>query len=282
MSSESIFAQLRRDFHAALTEKTLTRNDKGVVSNADSSSKSSRDIASAILDQIGTPARQDKQPGQTAGALFETACADFVQTSLKHLAHLRPGQFVTLKGGDISQFEQYAHLDDLEAIARANPEIATALGSDYLIKPDITVSRVPETDARINIGAPLIDQSVARHASLRGAVQPMPLLHASISCKWTIRSDRAQNARSEGLNLTRNRKGRVPHVVVITGEPLPSRIASLALGTGDIDCVYHFALHELERALTDLGKNDTLDMLHMMIAGKRLKDISDLPLDLII
>ena len=94
----------------------------------------------------------------------------------------------------------------------------------------------------------LVDENIATYASLRMGNNNMPLLHASISCKWTIRSDRAQNARSEGLNLVRNRKGRLPHVVV-TAEPTPSRISSIALGTGEIDCVYHFALYELEQTL---------------------------------
>ena len=70
------------------------------------------------------------------------------------------------------------------------------------------------------------------------------MLHASISCKWTIRSDRSQNSRTEALNLIRNRKGRVPHIAVVLFEPLPSRIASIAMGTGDIDCTYHGALYE--------------------------------------
>ncbi len=110
----------------------------------------------------------------------------------------------------------------------------------------------------------------------------MPILHASISCKWTLRSDRAQNARSEGLNLVRNRKGRLPHIVVITGEPTPNRIASIALGTGDIDQVYHFALYELLDTVKELGMNDAEDSINTMIQGKRLRDISDLPLDLIV
>ena len=110
----------------------------------------------------------------------------------------------------------------------------------------------------------------------------LPLLHASISCKWTIRSDRVQNARSEALNLIRNRKGRLPHIVVVTGEPLPSRLSAIALGTGDIDCVYHFALPELISSVEDLGLEDTLESLKIMVQGKRLKDISDLPLDLAI
>ncbi len=37
-------------------------------------------------------------------------------------------------------------------------------------------------------------------------------------------SDRAQNTRSEALNLIRNRKGRLPHIVVVTEEPSPSRL----------------------------------------------------------
>ena len=121
----------------------------------------------------------------------------------------------------------------------------------------------------------------ARLTSLRKVNQEMAILHASISCKWTLRSDRAQNARSEGLNLVRNRKGRLPHIAVITAEPMPGRVASLALGTGDIDCVYHFALYELRKALVDQKREETLDTLDMMIEGKRLRDISDLPLDLV-
>lgn len=35
----------------------------------------------------------------------------------------------------------------------------------------------------------------------------VPYDHASISAKFTMRSDRAQNSRTEALNLIRNRKG---------------------------------------------------------------------------
>ena len=105
-------------------------------------------------------------------------------------------------------------------------------------------------------------------------------MHASISAKWTMRSDRAQNSRTEALNLIRNRKGHLPHIVVVTGEPLPSRIASLALGTGDIDCVYHFALPELIAAVEETGRTEVVETLETLVQGKRLKDISDLPLDL--
>jgi hypothetical protein len=82
------------------------------------------------------------------------------------------------------------------------------------------------------------------------------------------------------LNLVRNRKGRLPHIMVVTAEPTPSRLASIALGTGDIDCVYHFALYELQETVKTFGMDDAADLLAVMVNGDRLKDISDLPLDL--
>jgi hypothetical protein len=140
------------------------------------------------------------------------------------------------------------------------------------------------TDQEINQREPLVDSlaPVATLTPLRqaNAAEPHKLLHASISCKWTIRSDRVQKARTEGLNLIRNRKGSAPHIVAVTAEPLPTRIASLALGTGDLDCVYHFALYELQGVIEELGNVDQSDMLNMLISGRRLRDISDLPFDL--
>ena len=82
--------------------------------------------------------------------------------------------------------------------------------------------------------------------------------------------------------MIRNRKGLTPHIVVVTGEPLPSRLSSLALGTGDIDCVYHFALYELIDAVKDTGAEESIEILKILVEGKRLRDISDLPLDLAI
>ena len=70
--------------------------------------------------------------------------------------------------------------------------------------------------------------------------------------------------------------------MAVTAEPLPTRIASLALGTGDLDCTYHFALYELQAAIAEINNDDQMDMLHTLINGKRLRDISDLPFDLAI
>ena len=46
--------------------------------------------------------------------------------------------------------------------------------------------------------------------------------------------------------------------------------------------MYHFALYELTEAVEEYanGREDIVEQLDTLIAGKRLKDISDLPLDL--
>ena len=157
------------------------------------------------------------------------------------------------------------------------------LGNDYMVAPDIVIYRELCEDSEINLGQDYVDDSISTMADLRKQNGGKPILHASVSAKWTMRSDRAQNSRTEALNLIRNRKGHLPHIIVVTGEPLPSRLASLALGTGDVDCVYHFALYELVDAVHSYGVNgreDIIETLDNLIDGKRLKDISDLPLDL--
>ena len=156
------------------------------------------------------------------------------------------------------------------------------LGRDYIIKPDIVVGRRPVSDEEINRLQRILDADgkVAQRTSLRAANCSRSILHASISCKWTLRGDRGQNARTEALNLIRTRKGPVPHIVAVTAEPLPGRIASLALGTGDIDCVYHIALPELEAAVTKHGSTYQNQTLVELIEGQRLRDITDLPFDL--
>ncbi len=229
---------------------------------------------------MGKEVEAEKQAGQTSGKQFEEACTVFLQQTFLQLGHLRPGQWHIQRGSAISGFEQYLHIAALQKIAETNTEVAVALGNDYLIKPDIVIARSPEADEAINKPKLLVGPNEARRAVLRAMNNEHPILHASVSCKWTIRSDRAQNARSEGLNLVKNRKGRLPHVVVITGEPTPNRIASIALGTGEIDCVYHFALPELEETLAELQYDDAKEQISNLVQGKRLRDISDLPLDL--
>lgn len=97
-------------------------------------------------------------------------CAGFVRETFLKLGHLRPGiwdvhQVSGRNRLEIARYEQYAHLVALDRAAKADPELAAALGSDYTITPDIVVVRDTEDDSTINAPAFLVDDSVTTLAS---------------------------------------------------------------------------------------------------------------------
>lgn len=271
---------LRRAYHRQICDKLLRQDASGIPNNADRGSTPSVRIGRKIIELISFPVETGKLAGQTAGHRFEAATKDFLRDAFGLLAHLRPGEWEFSLGGKIGNYEQYQHLSDVSRVVEENKELLIVFG-DYIVKPDIVVCRKPVADEKINENDRLLgNDEIATHTPLRSANSQADILHASVSCKWTMRSDRSQNARTEGLNLVRNRKGRTPHIIVVVGEPLPSRISSLAYGTGDLDCIYHFALRELVEAAAD---NDSeSDILATLVSGRRLRDISDLPFDLAI
>ena len=259
-------------------------DNKGIPSNADSSSKLSVSIAKGVADLLMAETH-DKAVGQTSGAKFEQINMDFLLNTFPHLQNLRPGKWHIAKLGNrnsikTSSFSQYEHLEYLNQLTKRDARLAASMGNDYMVAPDVVIYRDPEEDEIINASNIIVDDSICLQSDIRKVCGGLPILHASISAKWTMRSDRAQNSRTEALGLIRNRKGHLPHIVVVTGEPMPARLASLALGTGDIDCVYHFALYELVKSVESIQAEDSMELLNILIKGKRLKDISDLPLDL--
>lgn len=282
---QALIAEARRKYHAKLLANgVLTIDSKGIPSNADRSSNLSVSIAQGIASRL-MAIEQVKSVGQTAGAKFEQVNMEFLEATFPHLQNLRPGKWHIAKLGNrnsikTSSFAQYEHLDYLSQLTKDDPRLAASMGNDYMVAPDVVIYRDTEPDDVINAQQLLVDNTVSQFSNIRQVYNVLPILHASISAKWTMRSDRAQNSRTEALGLIRNRKGHLPHIVVVTGEPMPARIASLALGTGDIDCVYHFALQELIEAVNETKAEDSIEMLKILISGKRLKDISDLPLDL--
>ncbi len=282
-----LLTKLRKNYHLELSRQVIRVGDEGTgyPNFADGSNRSSVEIANKIIERLGDPPIKGNLASQTLGDKFETITKEFISSAFELLQHIRPGEWLYSTNLEISRFEQYEHLAELDKLIKEYPELKSTLGSDYIIKPDIVVGRHPVEDAEINRHGKVVESNdlLATHTPLRkGVNKDRVLLHASISCKWTIRSDRTQNIRTESQNLIRNRKGNLPHVVAVTAEPLPSRIAALAYGTGDLDSVYHFALPELEYAVATLDKQDQNEILADLIKGKRLRDISDLPFDLAI
>jgi len=280
----SLIEELRRDYHRDVCQTAVFLKKNKIPSIADIGSPLSIALSKSILAQIDQPLNPQSISGQTAGKNFEEATQSFLEKAFALLSHLRPGEWQFLVQGNIALFEQYKHLAEIDQLIKQNPELRTAMG-DYLVKPDVVISRMPIPDVTINSRQNVVQGGAApRLTPIREAnsSEPKPILHASISCKLTLRSDRSQNARTEGLNLIRNRKGHTPHIAVVTAEPMPSRISSLALGTGDIDCVYHFALDELLNVAAALNNEAVTETLEIMVDGNRLRDIADLPFDLII
>lgn len=198
---------------------------------------------------LGGAAPRTALPEDAAGTALERAVEDYLR---EELAALDPDrEWVVGRRLQVADFLQYRHLARLNELVRADATLRVELGRDYVIRPDVTVG-------------------------VRG-VGDAPTLHAAVSCKWTIRSDRVQNIRHEATILTRNRRGRQPHIVAVTAEPLPSRLASIAMGTGEVDAVYHVALDELVTATERSNARQQIDTLELLIAQRRILDFSTLP-----
>ncbi len=279
-------SQLRKAYHKDICQRILGLRS-GVPNLSDVSSKTSKILALGLVERLGFPLCASPPVGQTVGTVFGELTMDFLNRTFQVLQHIRPGKWIfsaSQASVGIAAFDQYEHLAALDSALKTHKDLAAALGGDYIIRPDIVIGREPLPDSEINKkkiilgGGPI---SVLTPLRKNNYQSPKPILHASVSCKWTIRSDRSQNTRTEALNLIRNRKGKTPHISCVTAEPMPTRLASLAMGTGDIDCVYHMALQELISSVNESGNEDQGEMLDTLVNGKRLRDISDLPFDLI-
>jgi hypothetical protein len=232
----------------------VTRRGARVPNTADSSSDTSVAIAAHILNALGITATTTLT-GQSAGRMLEEGVRDFLLPALKGLDPSRA--WSVARNRPVSQFDQYAHLARLQALIDADTTytLSTEIGTDYLIKPDVVVA-IPSPGGEF--------------------------LHAAIPCKWTIRSDRVQNIRHEAIILTRHRRGRQPHIVTVTPEPLPTRLASIARGTGEVDAVYHPLLDELLAATNAVGTRFQKAALHELVSQGRVQPFDQLAATLVL
>jgi hypothetical protein len=196
-----------------------------VPNNADIDNRESLQLSAAMLESLSAQAGQElPPPPPSPGALLEEAIRIDLARELEARDNSRG--WTARRGAPVTDYSQYVHLLHLNQLVVNNPTLSVTIGQDYLIKPDVLIGLedVP-------------------------TVNGLPLLHAAVSCKWTIRSDRVQNIRHENNQMVRHRRGRQPHLVAVTVEPLPSRLAAIARGTGEVDAVYHAAYDELHAAV---------------------------------
>ena len=218
-------------------------------------------IAGAVYDALGitreTSRGLDDSDGsdEASGTLLEKAIAADIGDTIRRLDPSR--LWTVTRRGSASEYAQFEHLADLQALFEQQPALRATLGRDYQVRTDVYVG-VAHPDN----------------------VMACPFLHAAISCKWTIRSDRVQNVRHEFATLVRNRRGRLPHLVLVTAEPLPSRLISIARGTGEVDSVYHLMFDELAHAVATVATPEQRAQWNEMVEQKRLRPYSSLARDL--
>ena len=82
--------------------------------------------------------------------------------------------------------------------------------------------------------------------------------------------------------MIRHRRGRQPHIVTVTSEPLPSRLAAICRGTGEVDAVYHVCLPELQQAVTEVGNAQQQRDLNESVQQGRLYDLHTLGQHLVV
>ena len=137
--------EIRQKYHLRVCQDVLRINRKdGILypNNSDSSSKASVQIGLRMSELLGFKLIQGKISEQTIGNEFEEATKDFIEESFELLAHIRPGDWIySTKNTEISGFDQYSHLRAIEEKIKDDKELTSALGRDYLVKPDIIVAR---------------------------------------------------------------------------------------------------------------------------------------------
>ncbi|MER7604766.1 NgoMIV family type II restriction endonuclease [Nocardioides sp. NPDC127503] len=224
---------------------------------ADLGSKSSLELAGHIYQSLGITQHTKLalgDGGQKAGASLERAIEGDLGLRLSFADPSR--KWEVRRGGLASDYRQFQHLADLQRLFEAQPNLRATVGHDYQVRTDVYVG-LPGPEA-----------------------ESAPYLHAAISCKWTIRSDRVQNVRHEFNTLVRSRRGRLPHLALVTAEPLPSRIISIARGTGEVDAVYHLMFDELAAAVATAGSTEQIRDWDEMVSQQRLLPYDRLALDL--
>lgn len=198
---------------------------------ADTDNAASQLIAETVLDRLGVPRGIETGIADPkSGRPLERAVAKSLRQELPLHDHGRAWN-VHETPIAISDFVQYNHLKELDKLVRSSRDLRITLGTDYLIKPDVIVA----LPGRFGLGP--------------------EFLHAAVSCKWTIRSDRVQNIRHENNQMIKHRRERLPHLVTVTAEPLPTRLSAIARGTGEVDAVYHIAYGALDVAVHDLARS---------------------------
>lgn len=228
---------------------------------------------------------------------------DLEVLTIQHLQQLRP-DLVIRRGRAVRHFIQYGHLgvtvDFLDLYTRSVAERPKLLDRiEAVDQEEQLFTRLPAFKQRqqaVKSLRSLLDGEVETFENFRDQLSredllklditlatdigaSLPELRVALSAKWTLRTDRGQDAVSQGSKLASQKRGRMPHFAVLTAEPRPAMLKIPSDGPS-VDCIYHIDLPALDRALTALAAGNpgwspkvTFDRL---VRQGRLRDYDDL------
>jgi len=228
-----------------------------------------------ISERCGTATENPSLSFQNRIEALNKSVIDLIYTNIQDLHYSSPWKWKITTENHLEGNNDSDLYRDFSPLIEINKPLTQLEG---VLIPNILIERSMNTESFIIDQVHFENKPVGSYQTTDdNSPYTKPILQGSIFLKWFI-----SDIRSEFIHPIRNRKGSLPHIAAVTAEPLPTRIATLALGTGDLDCVYYFALPELQTVLEENHYEDHLDLLQMMIEGRRLRDISDLPFDLAI
>ena len=114
---------LRHNYHRKVCERIIrirkTEDGQEFPNFSDVSNRSSVKISLGIIERFGCPIIYGSQKEQTTGDIFEIETSSFLEQSFQLLSHLRPGNWLyTTKATDITRFDQYSHLAEIEGVVK--------------------------------------------------------------------------------------------------------------------------------------------------------------------
>jgi len=276
---------------APFTTQLCGYRENGNPNTSDNNDRQSKDIGHALFRILDVP---EGQVGPTdAGAALEEAVRG-------HLASIRPDLEIQ-RSRPAFHFEQYAHMSVFPTFRRSHSAAETSLArllaaidrvGDVNVHATLA-SELEQARANLRLQDALVVELISHmpeEALLKVDVtvaetRPLglPIVHAAISSKWSLRTDRAQDCVSQGAKLVAQRRGRMPHFAVVTIEPRPAMLKILGDGSGSIDCVYHLNLPALTLAWESLAANQKhpetwspYRSFRRLVDQRRLRDYDDL------
>lgn len=261
---------------------------------SDASDKLSVEIGEALFEILGV-SKEAKGDEPTGGVMAKEVVAD-----LKRRVGVIDTDIDVVPERKLNQFEQFAHVGVLSGI---KPGRSKAFNREWARIARFTKRRLHESadqqkfdeyagsllavlDGEGDDLQKLVDQMGGESllgldiTASRPSKTGLPLLEMGLSLKWSLRTDRAQDCRSQGAKMSALRRGRMPHFAAVTMEPRPYMLNLLGGGSGDVDCVYHLDLPALAQAVdsvyTSPQRMKGRDTFHRLVEQRRLRDYDDL------